>query len=291
MGFCVASTKNGLGSVYMLPRTVQAFSCMASSSALCVLGGVRLISSARRMLPKIGPCTKVQVRRPVAGSSSMMSVPVISLGIRSGVNWMRLKTRPSVCAMVRTSKVLAVPGRPVMRQWPPTKSEIITCSRTSSWPTMTRRTCVTISLCTWRKRAMRDLRASGSNCVAVDMFCPFLVLDWVSAQLQQKLLRGAEPRSRFESGQQFFLRLLVLFGGVIGAREVEVGLRGVLRIARHHGGKFADRPLDVALGQPQAPKTSMRGGVHGVDKIQPVQRVGGLRGAARLFQRLRQQLQ
>ena len=32
----------------------------------------------------------------------MMSVPVISEGIRSGVNWMRLKTRPSVCAMVRT---------------------------------------------------------------------------------------------------------------------------------------------------------------------------------------------
>ncbi len=50
----------------------------------------------------------------------MMSVPVMSLGIRSGVNWMRLNTRPRVCAMVRTSSVLAVPGRPVIRQWPPT---------------------------------------------------------------------------------------------------------------------------------------------------------------------------
>ncbi len=40
---------------------------MASSRALCVLGGVRLISSASRMLPKIGPGTKVQVRRPLAG--------------------------------------------------------------------------------------------------------------------------------------------------------------------------------------------------------------------------------
>ena len=49
----------------MLPRTVQERSCMASSSALCVLGGVRLISSASRMFAKIGPCTKVQVRRPV----------------------------------------------------------------------------------------------------------------------------------------------------------------------------------------------------------------------------------
>src|ERR1022692_950195 len=118
--------------------------------------------------------------------------------------------------MVRTRRVLAVPGRPVIRQWPPTNRLIMICSKTSSWPTMTRRTCVTISLCTWRKRAMRDLRASGSNCVADDMFCPFLILDCGCAQLQQKLLRGAEPRGRFESGQQFFLCLFVLFGGVIG---------------------------------------------------------------------------
>src|ERR1039457_4976122 len=120
---------------------------------------------------------------------------------------------------------------------------------------MTRRTCVTISLCTWRKRAMRDLRASGSNCVADDMFCPFLVLDCGSAQLQQQLLRGPEPRSRFQGGQQFFLRLFILFGGVIGARKVEMRLGRVLRIVRHYGGKLADRPLDVTLEQPQAPRS------------------------------------
>ena len=95
---------------------------MASSSADCVLGGVRLISSASTMFPKMGPGTNVQRRWPVVGSSSMMSVPVMSEGIRSGVNWMRLKTRPSVCAMVRTMSVFAVPGRPVIRQCPPTKS-------------------------------------------------------------------------------------------------------------------------------------------------------------------------
>ena len=67
---------------------------MASSSADCVFGGVRLISSASSTLAKIGPCTKVQVRWPETGSSSMMSVPVMSVGIRSGVNWMRLNIRP-----------------------------------------------------------------------------------------------------------------------------------------------------------------------------------------------------
>ena len=55
--------------------------------------------------------------------------------------------------MVRTSSVLAVPGRPVIRQWPPTNSAISTCSSTSSWPTITRRTCSTIEVSTCWKRS------------------------------------------------------------------------------------------------------------------------------------------
>ena len=57
---------------------------MASSNAAWVFGGVRLISSASTTLPKIGPWTKVHLRWPVVRSSSMMSVPVMSEGIRSG---------------------------------------------------------------------------------------------------------------------------------------------------------------------------------------------------------------
>ncbi len=53
---------------------------------------------------------------PVVMSSSMMSVPVTSVGIRSGVNWMRLNVSPSAIASVRTSSVFAVPGMPVIRQ-------------------------------------------------------------------------------------------------------------------------------------------------------------------------------
>ena len=67
----------------------------------------------------------------------MMSVPVMSEGIRSGVNWMRRNCRPSASAMVRTISVFAVPGMPVIRQWPPTNSAIRIWSSTSSWPTMT----------------------------------------------------------------------------------------------------------------------------------------------------------
>jgi hypothetical protein len=46
----------------------------------------------------------------------MMSVPVTSVGMRSGVNWIRLNVRPRASAKVRTNRVLAVPGRPVIKQ-------------------------------------------------------------------------------------------------------------------------------------------------------------------------------
>ena len=74
---------------------------------------------------------------------------------------MRLNTSPSVCAMVRTSSVFAVPGSPVIRQWPPTNSAISTCSSTSSWPTITRRTCSTISLSHLLKALDALLQTSG----------------------------------------------------------------------------------------------------------------------------------
>ena len=55
IGFCVANTKNGSFSSLDTPITVTVCSCIASSSALCVFGVARLISSARMMLLKIGP--------------------------------------------------------------------------------------------------------------------------------------------------------------------------------------------------------------------------------------------
>ena len=100
IGFCVANTRNGSSSLYVLPCTVTRCSCIASSSADCVFGGVRLISSASTMFAKIGPGVNTMCRRPVSGSSWMMSVPVMSLGIRSGVNWMRENLRSSTCAIV-----------------------------------------------------------------------------------------------------------------------------------------------------------------------------------------------
>ena len=66
----------------------------------------------------------------------MMSVPVMSDGMRSGVNWMRENLRSSTRAIVWTSSVFARPGTPMIRQLPPANSAMSTCSMTSSWPMM-----------------------------------------------------------------------------------------------------------------------------------------------------------
>jgi len=55
LGAPVATTMNGCSSFIVLPSTDTAPSLMASRSADCVLGVVRLISSASTMFAKIGP--------------------------------------------------------------------------------------------------------------------------------------------------------------------------------------------------------------------------------------------
>ena len=72
-----------------MPPTVTLCSCIASSRADCVFGVARLISSASTICAKIGPGWKLKTRWP-SGVSLMMLVPMMSDGIRSGVNWMRL---------------------------------------------------------------------------------------------------------------------------------------------------------------------------------------------------------
>ena len=65
-----------------------------------------------------------------------MSVPVISDGIRSGVNWMRLNDKSSASASDRISSVLASPGTPVSNACSPQNNARITSSITASCPTI-----------------------------------------------------------------------------------------------------------------------------------------------------------
>ena len=135
IGFWVARTKNGDGRGCEIPDTVAVPSCIPSSSADWVLGVARFTSSARRMWPKIGPFWNWKCLRP-SGSSRMMFVPMMSAGMRSGVNWIRENESSSPAASVLTRRVLPRPGAPSSRTCPPAKSPTRTSVTTSSYPTM-----------------------------------------------------------------------------------------------------------------------------------------------------------
>src|SRR5579883_61158 len=106
-------------------------SFIACSSAACVFGGARLISSASRSSVKIGPL--VSVKALVWKLNRF--VPSTSPGIRSGVNWMRPNLIDRLAAKHCASNVLAVPGTPSSRIWPLTSRLVSIRSMTSSCPT------------------------------------------------------------------------------------------------------------------------------------------------------------
>ena len=92
-------------------------------------------------------------------------VPVMSDGIRSGVNWIRLKLTSRILAIELTIKVLASPGTPTKSTWPRVKIAAKISSTTSRWPMMTLFSSLTITSREWRN--------SSRSCVirspAVDM--------------------------------------------------------------------------------------------------------------------------
>ena len=93
----------------------------------------------------------------------MMSVPVMSLGIKSGVNWMRENLRSSTCAIVWMSSVLARPGTPTIRLLPPANSDSSTSSMTSSWPMMSLCSSEMIWSCPALSRSARAMSSDDSS--------------------------------------------------------------------------------------------------------------------------------
>ncbi len=114
IGFCVAMTMNGRPSSYVVPSIVTWFSCMHSSSAACVFGEARLISSTRSMFANTGPG-----RNSNSFERWLKTLtPVMSDGSRSGVNWTREKEQSSERASALASIVFPTPGKSSMIRWP-----------------------------------------------------------------------------------------------------------------------------------------------------------------------------
>ncbi len=100
----------------------------------------------------------------------MTSVPVMSAGIRSGVNWMRLKSSDRHLASVEIISVLARPGTPSRMQWPRLNMAISNSSMTWSWPTMTRLSCLLMFL-KGPFQFLHRLRCRCGNSIRVPVSC------------------------------------------------------------------------------------------------------------------------
>ncbi|CKT35796.1 Uncharacterised protein [Mycobacterium tuberculosis] len=69
-----------------------------------------------------------------------MRVPMMSVGTRSGVNWMRENVPPTTRAKVSTANVLATPGTPSSSTCPLDSRPTSIRSTSWSWPTIIRLT-------------------------------------------------------------------------------------------------------------------------------------------------------
>jgi hypothetical protein len=106
---------------------------MLSSRADWVLGLARLISSPMTMFAKIGPGLNSNSRVPWLKTET----PVMSLGSRSGVNWMRETEASTLRASDRASIVLPTPGTSSMSRCPSASSTVRASSTASRLPSMT----------------------------------------------------------------------------------------------------------------------------------------------------------
>ena len=114
MGFCVASTKNGFGQIVGSPAAGGPAFLHGLEQGRLGLGRRAVDFVGQQEVGEDGAGHELELAPArSAGSSWMMSVPVMSEGIRSGVNWMRRKVRFRVAPRVWTMTVLA--GRARLR--------------------------------------------------------------------------------------------------------------------------------------------------------------------------------
>ena len=110
-------------------------------------------------------------------------MPVMSDGMRSGVNWIRLKEMESNRARLEIMSVFARPGTPSRMQCPLQKIAMRSRSSTSSWPTITRPS-------DWTIRRCAVATASAAPATAVERASAVVLTGDSSARW-----RGAERRT------------------------------------------------------------------------------------------------
>jgi hypothetical protein len=88
--------------------------------------------------------------------------PVMSLGSRSGVNWIRRTEQSTDRASVLASRVLPTPGTSSISRCPSASSTVIAVRTTCRFPSMTEFIAVDRALETWRSWSRAAPRCRGS---------------------------------------------------------------------------------------------------------------------------------
>src|SRR5215211_4102497 len=170
-------TMKGRARRYVLPSTVIWFSCMHSSSAACVLGEARLISSTSSRFAKTGPGRNSNSF--VRWSKTL--TPVTSEGSRSGVNWRRENEQSIERARALARTVFPTPGKSSMIRCPSATRHSTASSSTS------RGTCSTAA----RLSTVRSMTAAAASASAGRRS-----VARSSIRLPQQSLRFVEDRRR-----------------------------------------------------------------------------------------------
>src|SRR5262245_21506115 len=250
MGFWVAITMNGSGSGWATPSEVTWRSSIDSSSAACVLGGVRLISSASSTLVTTGP-GRNRTRFSSGPPPSRMSWPVTSDGIRSGVNWTRLTSRSSAAASALTISVLATPGTPSSSTWPRASSAATRPDRVPSWPTTSFATSSRTA-----RMAVRGSRPSGAS-VGSSYMGEDLLTDAVDGARQGHELAVVEHGLGPQRPPQHGLVHPCALGGH-GRQHAQLRVAGHAEAIAQERPEVAPQQLAGVLGRPAAVEQAAR---------------------------------
>src|SRR5256885_10704211 len=161
----------------------------------------------------------------------------MSAGIRSGVNWTRLKSRCRAPPSERTRTVLPRPGTPSRSRWPPAIMAISTRRMTSRWPTITRPSSASMACASsWKRSGFMSRGMSAAALMLTSLLAQVreVVADQVALRLRDvgavDLVEGRVPvlrvdlvvRDQAGVGALAAALVLALAGGLAGTLNVDL---------------------------------------------------------------------
>ena len=161
IGFCVARTRNGGSSTCVVPSIETWRSCIASSSAACVFGGARLISSAREEVRRRPGRGGTRTRVALVPDRRARDVGREQVGRELDAG----EAEPGDRANDRAVSVFASPGTSSSSTWPSASSPRARARAGRAFPTTARSTSSSTALA-WPATSLSSTRGRSRSSTA-----------------------------------------------------------------------------------------------------------------------------